>query len=163
MIVVRTLLRLSFLGGGTDFPDYYHEQGGVVISTAIDKYVYVIAKERFDEKIYVNYSQKEIIERVGDLRHELVREAMRITGVGFQSMNWWHASRKSPVDRSMFSTCLSGQLIRPLMSWTHLWRQPCSIGNLKFRWKKACCVSGFLSNRWTRKVGFDSASLLLAL
>ncbi len=81
MIVVRTPLRLSFLGGGTDFPDYYHEQGGVVISTAIDKYVYVIAKERFDEKIYVNYSQKEIVERVGDLRHELVREAMRITGV----------------------------------------------------------------------------------
>jgi len=81
VIVVRTPLRLSFLGGGTDFPDYYHEQGGVVISTAIDKYVYVIAKERFDDKIYVNYSQKEIVERVGDLRHELVREAMRITGV----------------------------------------------------------------------------------
>jgi len=81
MIVVRTPLRLSFLGGGTDFPDYYHEQGGIVISTAIDKYVYVIAKERFDDKIYVNYSQKEIVERVGDLRHELVREAMRITGV----------------------------------------------------------------------------------
>ncbi len=81
MIVVRTPLRLSFLGGGTDFGDYYRRVGGVVLSTAIDKYIFVIVKERFDDKIYVNYSQKEIVDRVDDLKHELVREAMRLTGV----------------------------------------------------------------------------------
>ncbi len=81
MIVVRTPLRLSFFGGGTDFAGYYNRKGGQVVSTAIDKYVYVIVKERFDDKIYVNYSQKEIVDRVDDLRHELVREAMRLTGV----------------------------------------------------------------------------------
>jgi len=81
MIVVRTPLRLSFFGGGTDFAGYYRRQGGTVVSTAIDKYVFVIVKERFDEKIYVNYSQKEIVDRVDDLKHELVREAMRVTGV----------------------------------------------------------------------------------
>ena len=81
MIVVRTPLRLSFFGGGTDFAGYYNRQGGQVVSTAIDKYVYVIVKERFDDKIYVNYSQKEIVDRVDELRHELVREAMRLTGV----------------------------------------------------------------------------------
>jgi D-glycero-alpha-D-manno-heptose-7-phosphate kinase len=81
MIVVRTPLRLSFFGGGTDFADYYRRQGGAVVSTAIDKYVFVIVKERFDDKIYVNYSQKEIVDRVDDLKHELVREAMRVTGV----------------------------------------------------------------------------------
>ena len=81
MIVVRTPLRLSFFGGGTDFAGYYNRQSGQVVSTAIDKYVYVIVKERFDDKIYVNYSQKEIVDRVDELRHELVREAMRLTGV----------------------------------------------------------------------------------
>ena len=85
MIITQTPLRLSFLGGGTDFPDYYaspaNARGGCCVGVAIDKYVYVIAKERFDEKIYVNYSQKEIVDRASELKHELVREAMRLTGV----------------------------------------------------------------------------------
>ena len=81
MIVVRTPLRISFLGGGTDFPDYYRDHGGLVLSTAIDKYIYVIVKQRFDNMIYVNYSRKEIVENVDEIQHELVREAMHITGV----------------------------------------------------------------------------------
>ncbi|MFL2651570.1 MAG: GHMP kinase [Anaerolineales bacterium] len=81
MIVVRTPLRISFLGGGTDFPDYYRNHGGLVLSTAIDKYIYVIVKQRFDNMIYVNYSRKEIVENVDEIQHELVRESMRITGV----------------------------------------------------------------------------------
>ena len=81
MIVVRTPLRISFLGGGTDFPDYYRDHGGLVLSTAIDKYIYVIVKQRFDNMIYVNYSRKEIVENVDEIQHELVREAMQITGV----------------------------------------------------------------------------------
>ena len=81
MIVVKTPLRISFLGGGTDFPDYYRNHGGLVLSTAIDKYIYVIVKQRFDNMIYVNYSRKEIVENVDEIQHELVRESMRITGV----------------------------------------------------------------------------------
>ena len=81
MIVTQTPLRISFLGGGTDFKDFYCQEDGWVISTAIDKHVYVIVKERFDKKIYVNYSRKEIVDRVDELQHELVREAMRLTGV----------------------------------------------------------------------------------
>ena len=81
MIVVRTPLRISFVGGGSDFPDYFRAHGGAVLSTAIDKYVYVIVKERFDDQIYINYSRKEIVDSVADIQHELVREAMRITGV----------------------------------------------------------------------------------
>ena len=81
MIVVRTPLRISFLGGGTDFPDYYRDHGGLVLSTAIDKYIYVIVKQRFDNMIYVNYSRKEIVENVDEIQHELVREAMHITGL----------------------------------------------------------------------------------
>lgn len=81
MIVVRTPLRLSFLGGGSDFPDFFRKAGGAVVSTAIDKYIYVIIKERFDDLIVVNYSQRETVSSVSELKHELIREAMRITGV----------------------------------------------------------------------------------
>jgi len=81
MIVVQTPLRISFLGGGTDFDDFYIHHGGAVISTAIDKCVFVIVKERFDDMIYVNYSKKEIVDSFDKLQHELVREAMRMTGV----------------------------------------------------------------------------------
>jgi D-glycero-alpha-D-manno-heptose-7-phosphate kinase len=82
MIITQTPLRIGLLGGGTDLPDYYREHGGRVLNCAIDKYVYVIVKERFDDEIYVNYSKKEIVSRVDDLEHELVREAMIMTGVG---------------------------------------------------------------------------------
>jgi D-glycero-alpha-D-manno-heptose-7-phosphate kinase len=81
MIITQTPLRIGLLGGGTDLPGYYRENGGRVLNCALDKYVYVIVKERFDDDIYVNYSKKEIVSRVEDLEHELVREAMQMTGV----------------------------------------------------------------------------------
>ncbi len=81
MIIVQTPLRVSFLGGGTDFEEFYMNHGGAVLSTAIDKYVFVIVKERFDDMIYANYSKKEIVDNFDKLEHELIRESMRITGV----------------------------------------------------------------------------------
>ena len=81
MIITQTPLRIGLLGGGTDLPGYYTRHGGRVLNCAIDKYIYVIVKERFDDDIYVNYSKKEIVSRVADLEHELVREAMLMTGV----------------------------------------------------------------------------------
>ena len=81
MIITQTPLRIGLLGGGTDLPGYYREHGGRVLNCALDKYVYVIVKQRFDDDIYVNYSRKEIVSRVEDLEHELVREAMQMTGV----------------------------------------------------------------------------------
>ena len=81
MIITQTPLRIGLLGGGTDLPGYYTQHGGRVLNCAIDKYIYVIVKERFDDDIYVNYSKKEIVSRVAHLEHELVREAMLMTGV----------------------------------------------------------------------------------
>jgi D-glycero-alpha-D-manno-heptose-7-phosphate kinase len=81
MIITQTPLRIGLLGGGTDLPSYYCDHGGRVLNCALDKYVYVIVKERFDDDIYVNYSKKEIVSRIEDLEHELVREAMLMTGV----------------------------------------------------------------------------------
>jgi len=81
VIVVQAPLRVSFFGGGTDLPAFYTREPGCVLSTAIDKRVYVIITERFDDLIYVNYSRKEIVTAVDDVEHGLVREAMKITGV----------------------------------------------------------------------------------
>lgn len=86
MIISQTPLRISLCGGGTDFKDYYIKEEGFVVSTAIDKFVYVILKERFDEKIYVGYAKKEIVDSIDEIKHELVREAAKKTGMvtGFE-------------------------------------------------------------------------------
>ncbi len=81
MIITQTPLRIGLVGGGTDLPDYYVTRGGRVLNCAIDKYVYVIVKERFDDGIYINYSKKEIVSSVEDIEHDLVREAMKMSGV----------------------------------------------------------------------------------
>jgi len=88
MIISQTPLRISLAGGGTDLANYYRENEGFVVSTAIDKYVYVIVKERFDDLIYVDYSKKEIVNSIDEIQHDLVREAARITGMknGFEIM-----------------------------------------------------------------------------
>jgi len=82
MIITQTPLRISFAGGGTDFADFYAEEEGCVVSSAIDKYIYVIVKERFDEKIRVGYSRTEMVDSIDEIEHELVRESMRKVGIG---------------------------------------------------------------------------------
>jgi D-glycero-alpha-D-manno-heptose-7-phosphate kinase len=81
VIITQTPLRISFAGGGTDLAAYYAQREGYVVSTAIDKFVYVIVKERFDDAIYLNTMKKEIRASVDEIEHELCREAMRLAGV----------------------------------------------------------------------------------
>lgn len=81
MIVVQSPLRVSFFGGGTDFADYYLREGGCVLSAAIDKYIFVTIKERFGSLIRVSYTKQEMVESVDDLQHELIREALKKTGI----------------------------------------------------------------------------------
>jgi len=82
MIITRTPLRISFAGGGTDLPSYYRNHGGgAVTSAAIDRYVHVLVNEKFDQSIRIAYSRTENVEKLDDLQHGLVREAMRRTGV----------------------------------------------------------------------------------
>jgi D-glycero-alpha-D-manno-heptose-7-phosphate kinase len=81
MIITQTPLRVSFAGGGTDLSAYYEGHGGLVVNAAIDKSVFVILTRRNDDRIYINYSRKEIVETVDEIKHELVREAMKLTGV----------------------------------------------------------------------------------
>jgi D-glycero-alpha-D-manno-heptose-7-phosphate kinase len=81
MIIVQTPFRISLFGGGTDFPDYFCAEGGCVLSTAINKYIYVIIKERYDEKMRISYTRTEIVDRIDEIAHELIRESLRKTGI----------------------------------------------------------------------------------
>ena len=82
MIITRTPLRISFAGGGTDLPSFYRTYGGgAVTSAAIDRYVHVLVNDKFDRSIRVAYSRTENVDRLEDLQHPLVREALRVVGV----------------------------------------------------------------------------------
>ncbi|MGB9722731.1 MAG: GHMP kinase [Chloroflexia bacterium] len=81
MIITQTPLRVSLFGGGTDFPEFYRREGGCVLTMAIDKYVFVIIKARFDDLIRVGYTRTELVEKPEQVQHDLVREALRLTGL----------------------------------------------------------------------------------
>ena len=67
VIIVQTPLRVSLAGGGTDLREFYEIDEGRTISFAIDKYVFVIVSERFDDRIYINYTKKEIVDSVDEI------------------------------------------------------------------------------------------------
>lgn len=81
MVIVQTPLRISFFGGGTDFPGYFRSEGGCVLSTTIDKYIFIVIKSRFDEKLRLGYTKTEMVDHLDELEHELIREAMRKTNI----------------------------------------------------------------------------------
>lgn len=81
MIIVQTPLRISLFGGGTDFPSFFMEEGGCVLSSAIDKFIFVAIKERFDSKLRIGYTQAEMVDEIDQIRHELIRESLRLTGI----------------------------------------------------------------------------------
>lgn len=80
MIIARSPLRITLGGGGTDLPSYYRDNEGFLVSAAIDKYVYVNVMRPFIEGIFLKYSQLEHVEKIVDLKHPIVREALQIIG-----------------------------------------------------------------------------------
>ncbi len=78
MIISRTPLRISFAGGGSDLSAFYRQETGAVLSTAINKYIYINVNKKFDDKIRASYSVTEIVDHVDQLHHELIREALKI-------------------------------------------------------------------------------------
>ena len=81
MIISQTPLRVSFCGGGTDLRAYYQHAPGAVTSTAINKHVYVTVNKAFEDIIRVAYSKTEIVKDASEVRHDLVREALKIVGI----------------------------------------------------------------------------------
>ena len=81
MIIVQTPLRVSLFGGGTDFPSYFLEHEGGGLRLAIDKYIFVTIKKRFDNLLRIGWTQTEMVESVDEVKHELIREALLKTGI----------------------------------------------------------------------------------
>ena len=83
LVVTRTPLRISFAGGGTDLPGFYEQEYGAVLSTTIDKYLYVTVKRHGElfEPIRLNYSETEIVQQVGEIKNAIARECLRLLHV----------------------------------------------------------------------------------
>ena len=74
-------MRVSFAGGGSDLSVYYKTGHGSVVSTAIDKYIYITVNKKFDDLIRVSYSTTEMVESVDEVEHNIIREALKIVGI----------------------------------------------------------------------------------
>ena len=92
MIITKTPLRITFAGGGSDMASYYDEHPGTCISATINKYVYVLVKKRFDNKIYLKYSDNEVVDvnKIDDIQHDFIRETLKFMSVdyGVEIINW---------------------------------------------------------------------------
>jgi len=81
MIITRTPLRISIGGGGTDLPSYYSRYGGFVIAVTISKYVYITLHQTFQKNFLIKYSQMETVGDVDQIKHPIIREALKMHGV----------------------------------------------------------------------------------
>lgn len=81
MIIVRSPLRITLGGGGTDLPSYYKDHEGFLIAAAIDRYVYIVLYDIFEPNYVVRYTKNERVEKVDDIQHPIVREACRLTAL----------------------------------------------------------------------------------
>ncbi|MCQ2022955.1 GHMP kinase [Clostridium butyricum] len=81
MIISKTPLRISFFGGGTDLAEYYLQEKGMVVSTSIDKYIYITVNKRFDDTIRISYSKTEIVNSIDEIQHPIIKEAMKLVGI----------------------------------------------------------------------------------
>lgn len=81
MIITRTPLRISFVGGGSDLQSFYSKSPGAVVSTTINKYIYITVNKSYDDHIFVRYSKEEKVSDVNKLEHNLVREALKFMGI----------------------------------------------------------------------------------
>ena len=84
MIITRTPFRISFFGGGTDYPDYYREHGGVVLSATINKYCYITCRTLppfFNHKYHIRYTQREERQTIEEIQHLSVRECLKFVGI----------------------------------------------------------------------------------
>ena len=81
MIISKTPLRISFVGGGTDFEDFYRKYPGRVLSTSINKYFYVTVNPRFDDMIKLSYSEIELVDHCSQIKHPLIKLSLEKLGI----------------------------------------------------------------------------------
>jgi D-glycero-alpha-D-manno-heptose-7-phosphate kinase len=90
MIIARTPFRVSFLGGGTDLPDFWQEEEGAVLSTAIDKYMHITVNDRFDQSWRLGYSKTEIVDDISKIEHKIFRRVLEKYGTLASARNGGH-------------------------------------------------------------------------
>lgn len=120
MIITRAPLRISLGGGGTDLPSYYREHTGFVISAAIDKYVYITLHETFSQELLIKYSQMELVETIDQVKHPIVREALRLADVGAQPHLEIVSMSDIPAGTGLGS---SGSFTVALLRALHAWKK----------------------------------------
>lgn len=82
MIIARAPFRVSFAGGGSDLRDFYSKNGhGAVLSTTIDKYMYIMIHPYFHDRIRIKYSRTEDVDEIDEIQHPLVRECLKVVGI----------------------------------------------------------------------------------
>jgi D-glycero-alpha-D-manno-heptose-7-phosphate kinase len=79
MIITKTPFRISFVGGGSDLPEFYHEHPGAVLSTTINKYMYISSHKYFEhDKIRMKYSKTETVKGIDEITHPIFKEALKM-------------------------------------------------------------------------------------
>ena len=81
MVISKTPLRMSFVGGGSDMPSFYRNFGGAVLSTTIDKYIYINVNEKFDDGIRIAYSKTEDVNSISEIDHKLVKASLKYLNI----------------------------------------------------------------------------------
>src|SRR3954447_1621569 len=82
MLITRTPLRITLGGGGTDLPSYYEQHGGMVVSAAISKHIYISINRTFTPDYFLKYSALERVDGVSDIEHPIVREVLKAHDIG---------------------------------------------------------------------------------
>ena len=92
IIITKTPLRITFAGGGSDMASYYIKHPATCVSATINKYVYVLVKKRFDDKVYLKYSENEVVDvnNIDGIQHDFIRETLKFMNVnyGVEIINW---------------------------------------------------------------------------
>ena len=134
MIITRSPLRISLGGGGTDLPSYYREHGGFLIAAAIDKYVYINVHDRFVEGFLLKYSHLEEAARVEDIKHPIIREALRLVGVKGTNLEI-SSMADIPAGTGLGSSgSFTTALLRSLHAHERIWVQPSELA------EQACLI-----------------------
>ena len=140
MIITRTPLRVSLVGGGTDLPEFFRQFGGAVVSFAIDKYIYVMLNKKFDGGVRVSYSITENVDEPEMLKHDLVREALKtfdIGGVEISSVADIPGGGTGLGSSSSFSVGLTLALWRYVGQSTN--RHPCVLADSAYYLERVLC------------------------
>ena len=134
MLIVRSPLRISLGGGGTDLPSYYREHGGFLIAGAINKYVYITLHRTFNDELIVKTSKHERVSHAGEVEHPIIREALNLLGMDGRFLEITSMA-DIPAGTGLGSSgSFTTALLKALHAWKHDLIHPEQLA------AEACCI-----------------------